>query len=68
LVYFKKLSILILISTITIFFIIATNFVSTIIAQKEGDSYNNTTSTKRILHPNNGNDTLDKFGKENLSY
>jgi hypothetical protein len=62
LVYIKKLSILILISTITIFLLSAANCVSTIIAQKEEDSYNNNTSTKRILHPNNGNDTLDKFG------
>jgi hypothetical protein len=62
LVYIKKLSILILISTITIFLLSATNCVSTTIAQKEEDSYNNNTSTKRILHPNNGNDTLDKFG------
>jgi hypothetical protein len=51
-----------LVSTITIYTIVATNCVSTIIAQKEQDSYNNSTSpTKRILHPNNGTDTLDKF-------
>lgn len=61
-VYIKKLSILILISTITIYLISATNCISTIIAQKEEDSYNNNTSTKRILHPTNGNNTLDKLG------
>ena len=61
-VYLKRLVILILVCTITIYTIVATNCVSTIIAQKEQDSYNNSTSpTKRILHPNNGTDTLNKF-------
>lgn len=62
LIYVKKLSILISISAITIYLIIATNFVSTVVAQKEDDSYHNNSSIKKILYPNNGNNTLDKFG------
>ena len=63
LIYAKKLSILISISAITIYLIIATNFVSTVVAQKEDDdSYHDNSSIKKILYPNNGNNTLDKFG------
>ena len=61
-IYIKKFSILISISAITIYLIIATNFVSTIVAQKEDDSYHNNISFEKILYPNNGNNTLDKFG------
>ena len=50
------------ISAITIYLIIATNFVSTIVAQKEDDIYHNNISFEKILYPNNGNNTLDKFG------
>jgi len=38
-----------------------------LLLKKEQDSYNNSTSPiKRILHPNNGTDTLNKFATKKI--